>query len=124
MKLNIFKAEMFTSYDYRSNTPILTRGMCAEQANEILNKYIEENGVRVFGQRSHYGLLNMNEYADPENGPSDSNTHTGILINVQEIKKKCEKHEPDRISLSSISAGKSQCKHCNAKLQAEWKEVE
>lgn len=45
-------------------------------------------------------------------------THTARLIDVQEIKKECVKHEPPK---SYESTQKIFCINCNVELTPEWK---
>lgn len=112
-----------------------------EAMAHLANKLLEERSERVYGIRRQPG-----SGCFIESGPSVIDTHTALLINIEELpKKECE-HEPDvyeakvswvggpydpsikdfnRTEITSysqlVTSGK--CKHCGLKLKAKW-EVE
>lgn len=49
-------------------------------------------------------------------------THQALLIDIRQIEKKCQRHEPTLTRNSDGYAEKYICKHCGVKLVAEWKE--
>lgn len=49
-------------------------------------------------------------------------THTARLIDIQEIKRECVRHEPEHIFIGP-ETGKwsTKCKHCHVELIADWR---
>ncbi len=84
----------------------------ARRANHIHNLWIKENGVVVYGQ-----LAIQNHVWNTKN-PEWHDTHTGYLIGVQEIEKKCVEHEPSKREEVPT------CIHCDKKLKAIWQVIE
>lgn len=68
-----------------------------------------ESAPVVYGPSSHWQNWNT------EKGHKD--THTARLIDIQEIKKECVKHEPEVNAFNMF-----RCKHCKVELIAEFKE--
>lgn len=47
-------------------------------------------------------------------------THTALMIDVKEIEKKCEKHEPMLKTFGFSCWQHGVCKHCGCELVANW----
>lgn len=79
-KLEIFKPEDFQSH----NGAKFTAQLDAEIANEILNKWLEQNGVKVHGYKSEAFNEQINSwYVSDE----VAFTHTALLICIEPIQK-------------------------------------
>jgi len=84
MKKLEFKAEDFSEYDGLKGLQQVT----ANRANAILQDYLDKNAVRVYGRIvEHEG--------DPiwASQRMNRDTHTGLLICVEELKREPCKHE-------------------------------
>lgn len=46
--------------------------------------------------------------------------YKGILINIEEIKKKCVVCEPDTDANFIVQLGNVFCKNCGSKIKAKW----
>lgn len=120
-KLNIFKeSDFFLLPCFSVKNRQLDGAESAKRCNEILNEYIEKNGVKVSGSRFD-GIWEVDEMIVGQHKPSD--THTAILINIEPIKKKCTEHIPD-VNKTTVLGGYSECSNCGVKLKSEWKEAE
>lgn len=116
--LNIFKPEMFRPNRFDSVDSFVN------QANEILNQWLKENGVRVSGRRFE-GVWEMNQMMFDQPKPND--THKALLINIEPIKE-CE-HEP-RLDFRSYEYDPNEspiitnCKKCKVQMKAKWEVCE
>ena len=89
----------------------------ADVANRIFQDWLAQNSERVYGNIARYGFPNSFSKAQ-----LDGNTHTGLLVCIEEIKKKCEEHEPIMVSWleSPFGLPECKCKHCGVDLIARW----
>lgn len=46
------------------------------------------------------------------------------LIDIQEIKRECVKHEPSNLHLNDPRTYAANCKHCGVEIVATWKPVD
>lgn len=124
MKLEIFKPSDFVHekliHFYSDPIEIV------KQANALLNEWIKANGVKVYRMRRDSDFWHPMENYECLKNP-DKYDASGILINIEPIAKKCEKHEPMIIAKSQFTDDhlhENICAHCEVKLKAEWKEIE
>lgn len=124
-KLDIFKPSDFNYY-YVGKETTPSAAHCAEQANKILNKYIEKNGVKVYSETY---IENWKSSYWRTESKTTGDTHQGYVINIELIEKKCTEHEPEWDAKeipghSHLVETFYRCKNCGVKLKAEWKEAE
>lgn len=68
-----------------------------------------------------YGVRSMSDTFSWYERASKPDTHQGLLIDVHEIEKKCENHEPIGFDFDLYKGTTSKCKHCGIELKAEWR---
>lgn len=121
---SFFAAEDFKKLEnYREG--LSDMDVAAREANRILRKYFESCPV-VYGDGPNMDILKHTK--------KPCNTHTARLCFVEEIKRECVEHEPDKridgaIDYSSgrhslTLASEAHCKHCGIKLKARWEKAE
>lgn len=106
---NIFTPEDFLVDDVTEAT---WHYKASQIANEKLNKLIESWPV-VYGDiefKCEWSKLRLN-----------NNTHMARLAFIEEIKPKCEKHEPGLVGATTQNKIVSTCVHCKVELVAEWR---
>lgn len=120
--LNIFKMEDFneeylTALAQNHSNYTATKNI-AERANEILNQYLEKNGVRVSGERFN-SIWDLHEMIVGK--PKLADTHQALLINIEEIKK-CEHKEAVYVE-SHPNKTWFECRDCGKALKPKgWEE--
>lgn len=118
MSKNKPNLEIFKPEDFSGTTSC--QDSCSEIANEKLQSWLEQNGMRVYGiisltENKCYGFgKNQDEY----------DTHTALLINIEKLKPKCEKHEPCVVWEQNSTFGfLIKCKTCGINLKIHtWTE--
>ena len=108
---NLFKFEQFGGFNRSTITP----EWASKVAQQILDKFIEENGVKVYCSKPD--KQNSHLWSHFESKGYD--THQAILLNVQEIKRECA-HEPKPIPGTFAYSEVSTCEKCGVKLKATW----
>lgn len=117
-KVNFFNAVEF--YD-KNDEPMLP-----SKVADYCNAKLQREGVRVWGKYIPllYSMKSDWVYRSTTEA-KDENTHTALLIDIQPIEKpKCVKHEPELHKLfKDFGLNNAPCRHCGAKLVAEWREI-
>jgi len=120
---DFFKSEDFNSWSKHPQT-------LTSLANQKLNKWLEENAIKVTGNLNAYGIA-----AVFDTSKNRDHTHQALLINIEPIeKKKCE-HVPRLLITerfekthnfmemqSSLSLDNIKCADCGVKLKATFTE--
>lgn len=130
MKKLEFKPETFKAtektegFDFNSNQGQRNAFFAAERAQAKFDEWFKqiENAPLVYGicEDPNIPRLASLEWTFMQ---SPKDTHTARLVDIQEIKKKCEKHEPIFWSYIDGNFGPGiTCKHCCVELVAEWYE--
>ncbi len=134
---NIFTPEDFKAtektegFGFDTNQGQRNAFFAAEKANEILNKLIESWPV-VYGFVNKEGVDFGSSLINKGHPFFTASTHTARLAFIEEIKPKCEKHEPFNINegiiLPSYPAQVPEpiwkCARCGVELIAEWRAKE
>lgn len=82
-----------------------------ENAQQIFESWLESQKVVYMCQGESSYWSEAKYYKD---------THTAYLVCETELKRECEKHEPNQTEfIDTVS-----CKHCHKKLVADWRVVE
>lgn len=92
-------------------------GASAKQAQEVFEKWLKENGKVVYGIPES----NFNRW---QTFTSSDDTHTGLLIMVEEIKpKECEHKEILPVIINATGTH-SKCADCGKNMRIKWEVVE
>lgn len=110
---NLFNADQFL-VAHGALTPF---GM-AHRSQEILDKFIEENGVKVYGNissNSFYKDVWSNHFDEKED------THSAILLDIQPLKQ-CEHKEA--VYVEDQDKTRFKCRDCGKPVKAKgWETV-
>lgn len=106
---NLFKPEDFSYTENEISNRI------SDLAQQVLNKFIEENGVKV------YGIELSGEHKTMKTYKQRSDTHSAILLNIQPLKQ-CEHKEAVYVEDQDKTWFK--CRDCGKPVKAKgWEGV-
>lgn len=112
---NLFKEDDFESVDRREDAH--------KKAQQILDQYIEENGVEIFGKVTGDKLKDWNYAWTVISAKSQEHTHVGILIDIQEIQKKQCEHK-EAVYVEDQDKTWFKCRDCGKPVKAKgWEGV-
>lgn len=114
-----FIPKMFLKYAQNIGVPsMITIEDATRVANSELQRHLEGLPV-LLGNKNQYGLLEMSEYTNPEDGPEPEDTHTCKAWGITPIQpQKCE-HVPEHQASNTL------CKKCGVFLRAcKWEAAE
>lgn len=117
MKKLVFELKDF-SRDFMSHG--LSKDLAVQQVQTKFNNWFKEN---IENAPVVYGTFENGKTGQPFGSERMRlDTHQARLIDIQEIKKECVKHEP-RVFEGWYEGQSIPCKHCQTMLSPEWKEV-
>lgn len=117
---NLFEPRMFTEVFAATSHSQLTKSMddnfkIAVKAQQILDKYIEENGVKVYGYKANHGWMFDDRICE------EASTHTGIVLDIQPLKQ-CEHKEAVYVENKNRESW-FECRDCGKPVKAKGWEV-
>lgn len=120
--MNFFKPADFDGIEQSKYIPLIAHEgkiRVAARANHLLR----ERGVRVYMHESNATDPRRNWIFDEIQ--QNYHTYCAYVIGIEEIEKKCEKHEPsDNCFMHTDGTeGVGFCRHCHKKIKATWQVV-
>lgn len=111
---------------YFTDVPVVTSQVIAAKAQARFDAWLKD-AVRVYGKDAGCDRDNDRGTWVMKRHQVPSDTHTAILISIEEIKKEPCVHQPQIIRLpkgdTSDTWTNRTCKHCGVALVAKWEEA-